>query len=181
VSTLIIQHPPGQANVCPLAEETVKIGRHPANDIVIDEIYVSAFHAEIRRAPDGGHHLVDLDSFNGTFVNGQRISRAPLEDGDTLVFALTQSKFNLHGEIDAGTAGSAWSAGVRVRQQSNGSQNGDGQPGPPAFMNPDAVPPAEPVPKQFGPGMILQFDADDAASDVESLDGPDGSAFFTEM
>ncbi|HEU5425112.1 MAG TPA: FHA domain-containing protein, partial [Nitrolancea sp.] len=58
-----------------------RIGRAPENDVVINDLLVSRNHAELHR--EGGQYvLVDLDSANGTYVNGKRITRAPIGAGD---------------------------------------------------------------------------------------------------
>jgi chromosome segregation ATPase len=58
------------------------IGRSHDNDFRIRNSYVSAFHAEVFRLPSGDFEIVDLGSFNGTFVNGSRIDRAVIAPGD---------------------------------------------------------------------------------------------------
>jgi hypothetical protein len=62
------------------------IGRHPHNDIVIAHQAVSGRHASIS-CVDGEAVLEDLGSSNGTFVNGQRITRAVLSDRDSFTIA----------------------------------------------------------------------------------------------
>lgn len=68
----------------PLNEERIRIGRYPANDVVLDHPTVSAYHAEIMRRPDGRHELIDRESRNGTRINGTPIRQAVLRDGDQL-------------------------------------------------------------------------------------------------
>ena len=58
------------------------IGRDPANDIVLDDLMVSRRHAELRTAGPGRYEIVDLDSHNGTFVNGRRVYRIELRLDD---------------------------------------------------------------------------------------------------
>ena len=65
----------------PPPDRTVRIGRAPDNDIVIRDLGASRHHAELRIAA-GSCHIVDLGSHTGTFVNGRRVSTAPLSDGD---------------------------------------------------------------------------------------------------
>jgi pSer/pThr/pTyr-binding forkhead associated (FHA) protein len=59
------------------------IGRHPINDIVIDNLAVSFQHAKIESI-GGDFLLIDLKSDNGSFVNDQRIKAHWLSDGDAI-------------------------------------------------------------------------------------------------
>ena len=60
---------------------TLRIGRYDDNDIVIDNPYISRYHAEI--ITEGSRHLIrDLGSTSGTFANGERIAQRRLKDGD---------------------------------------------------------------------------------------------------
>jgi len=63
---------------------TIRIGRVPDNDLVLPDLNVSRHHAELRRHPDGSFELADLGSHRGTFVNGQRITRAVLTEHDVV-------------------------------------------------------------------------------------------------
>ncbi|MGD9315537.1 MAG: FHA domain-containing protein [Anaerolineae bacterium] len=68
----------------PLDQPVTEIGRWDDNDVVIDDRWVSRYHAQVRR--EGDEYVVqDLGSKNGTFVNGRRIA-APLSlsDGDEI-------------------------------------------------------------------------------------------------
>ncbi|AWT41367.1 MULTISPECIES: FHA domain-containing protein [Streptomyces] len=72
---------------------TVRIGRADDNDLVVDDLIVSRRHAELRPLPDGGHEIVDVGSHNGTFLNGRRVTRAPLAPGD--IVGIGHSAFSL--------------------------------------------------------------------------------------
>jgi pSer/pThr/pTyr-binding forkhead associated (FHA) protein len=61
----------------------LQIGRAPGCDIVLDDKNVSRRHAEIRRRGPVVV-LIDLDSTNGTIVNGRRVREHPLADGDRI-------------------------------------------------------------------------------------------------
>lgn len=71
-----------------------RIGRAPDNDVVVEDKRSSRYHAEIRWER---HHYVlhDLDSTNGTLVNGERLA-APhlLKDSDRIEIAGTRYKFS---------------------------------------------------------------------------------------
>lgn len=91
-----------------IAVQTLTVGRGPDNDIVIDNLAVSTHHAKV--APELDHYIVeDLQSANGTFVNGQTVQRRILRDGDritvgkhTLVFfeyATAKSPTPTHAKV----------------------------------------------------------------------------------
>ncbi len=64
--------------------QTVTIGRHASNDIVIDNMAVSGKHARIDTVATT-FVLTDLDSTNGTFVNEQLISTHGLKNNDVIL------------------------------------------------------------------------------------------------
>ncbi len=66
-----------------LIGKLIRIGRAPDNDIVLDDKSISRYHAMLSIAADGVV-LEDLKSRNGTKVNGSRVKRAELADGDSL-------------------------------------------------------------------------------------------------
>jgi hypothetical protein len=67
----------------PLSSRPVTIGRAPDNDIPIDNLAVSNYHARVY-SEAGRLVIEDLDSLNGTFVNDMRVERATLKDGDLI-------------------------------------------------------------------------------------------------
>ena len=65
----------------------VTIGRNADNDIQIDNLAVSAYHARIME--HRGHILIeDLTSTNGTFVNDKRIAKGALKDNDAVTIGI---------------------------------------------------------------------------------------------
>jgi pSer/pThr/pTyr-binding forkhead associated (FHA) protein len=64
-----------------LENEMVTIGRIDDNTIKVDNMAVSSHHAKLIRE-NGDYVLIDLNSLNGTFVNGQKISKWILKNND---------------------------------------------------------------------------------------------------
>ena len=68
-----------------VVDQRASIGRLPQNTVVVDHPAVSGHHATVFR--DGEHFVIeDFASTNGTFVNGKRVSRQKLQDGDAVRF-----------------------------------------------------------------------------------------------
>lgn len=91
--TLTLRQEEADLKAYPLAEGLTKIGRLPDNDIVINFPGASSHHASVFRA-DGRFILEDLQSTNGTFVNGQRVSRCTLRHGDVIGIGTYQLAFS---------------------------------------------------------------------------------------
>jgi len=68
-----------------LAGRTVKIGRDPVCEIMIDDPHVSRVHAEIVARGTKDIMIRDAGSTNGVFVNGKKISEQQLNDGDKIL------------------------------------------------------------------------------------------------
>lgn len=75
-----------------LDKETLTIGRKPANDIHIDNLAVSGNHAKIFTILNESF-IEDLDSTNGTFVAGNKISKHALQDGENIVIGKYELKY----------------------------------------------------------------------------------------
>ncbi|MDH3755229.1 MAG: FHA domain-containing protein [Acidimicrobiia bacterium] len=76
----------------PLGNAVLTIGRLPDCNIVLADPNVSRHHAEIRPTATG-YQVVDLDSTNGTKVNGARVSDHLLDDRDEITFGNTLIRF----------------------------------------------------------------------------------------
>lgn len=68
----------------PFIGESMTIGRHEDNNIVIDNLAVSSYHAKIDKA-GGDYILTDLQSTNGTFVNEEKVHSHRLSHGDNIL------------------------------------------------------------------------------------------------
>ncbi|MFE9423218.1 FHA domain-containing protein [Kitasatospora sp. NPDC006697] len=92
-------------NVYPLPERarTVRIGRSHDNDLVVDDLAVSRHHAELATGPDGTQQITDLESHNGTYLNGRAVRSASMGPGDLLgighsVFCLVEGELQEYAD-----------------------------------------------------------------------------------
>jgi len=89
----------------PLERAEVTLGRALEADVRINDGQASRLHAQIRTERDEAsgemrYRLVDLDSTNGTLLNGKPITEAFLEDGDKFVIGDQLIRFEMLDEID---------------------------------------------------------------------------------
>jgi diguanylate cyclase (GGDEF)-like protein len=78
---------------------SMTIGRQAGADLQLDDDHASRLHVRLERREEGWA-AVDLDSKNGTFVNGERVSDQQLGDGDLLVIGSTIFKFLTGASIE---------------------------------------------------------------------------------
>lgn len=93
-ASFLFESGPNAGSRCPLDKELTTIGRVGDNDIAIGDTRVSRRHAQVRRE-DFRYVIEDLDSTNGTWLNGSRLT-APvqLRNGDRVQIADTVMVFN---------------------------------------------------------------------------------------
>ena len=92
----------------PLSRERLTLGRRPYNDLVLDDLTVSGEHALVSLGPDG-ILLRDLNSRNGTLVDGRAISECVVEPGSRIEIGIYRLEFEadstdgpdaMHAEVD---------------------------------------------------------------------------------
>ena len=81
----------------PLAGDSKTIGREPGNDVVVENLLVSGYHARVDQAGKD-FVLTDLQSKNGTFVNGERVASTKLKNGDQILIGKHLLVFSLDTE-----------------------------------------------------------------------------------
>ena len=81
---LVVQRGPGAGSRYLLDTDLSTVGRHPESDIFLDDITVSRRHVEFRRTTEAGtsFRVHDVGSLNGTYLNGDRVDDAALQNGD---------------------------------------------------------------------------------------------------
>jgi hypothetical protein len=100
IDAAIVAGPAGAAGALVLADgrrvelgdEPVRIGRLPDCTIPLSDSQASRHHAEVRRA-EHGFAVTDLDSLNGTKVNGVVMHEKTLEDGDVIMIGETAIRY----------------------------------------------------------------------------------------
>lgn len=75
-----------------VASTCVVLGRSREADVRVADVNVSRRHAEVRQE-GAGYWIVDLGSTNGLEVNGKRVDRARLRDGDRITLGATEVVF----------------------------------------------------------------------------------------
>jgi len=83
-----------------LTKDKTTLGRRPYNDIVIDNLAVSGEHAVLQMT-GSEVFLEDLNSTNGTYLNGKAIKKQQLQNGDSIEIGKYKIKFVGDGEADS--------------------------------------------------------------------------------
>jgi diguanylate cyclase (GGDEF)-like protein len=89
----------------PLEREEVIVGRAFETDVRVNDTKVSRQHAKIntifdKTSNESEYILTDLNSRNGTFLNGEKISKETLQNGDKIIIGEHILRFELLDEID---------------------------------------------------------------------------------
>ncbi len=94
LASLTLQSGPMAGRPFRFHQDVTTIGRISSNDFMITSRTVSRRHARLW-FDNGNWYLADLQSANGTMVNGERISQAVLKDGDVINFGDEKVVFNV--------------------------------------------------------------------------------------
>lgn len=94
---LAITQGPDKGQVIPVDSDSVRIGRDPACQILLKDAQVSRKHVKIYKT-QASWNIVDLNSSNGTLVNGEQITLKELEDGDVFIIGESMIGFHLSGD-----------------------------------------------------------------------------------
>lgn len=127
----------------PLAKERMTIGRKPHNDIQIDNLAISGEHAALVTILNDSF-LEDLNSTNGTLVNGQTIKKHFLQNGDVVELGKYKLKYVNEKIVHAEAADFEKTMVLRP---------GSVRPAAPEAPRPPAAAPAAAPPKAFGDTM----------------------------
>jgi len=113
-------------------QPVIRLGRDPGNDLVLSDAGgagISRAHAELREMPNGWR-IADLNSTNGTFLNGRRVGEDALKDGDEIQLGTRGPRIRVSLPTAIGAVGGAATARTQV------------QSSPPPVRTPAAAVPA---------------------------------------
>lgn len=97
----------------PLTKDRTSFGRRPYNDVVIDHLAVSGEHAVVQMAGSQAS-IEDLNSTNGTYVNGKSVKKQPLNHEDVVEIGKYRILYLDEARPAAAGSASAISALLRV-------------------------------------------------------------------
>lgn len=143
-----------------IEQDSVSIGRARDNDIILENLSVSRNHARIRHE-NGQYVLIDLNSANGLYVNGVRVNRAELVDGDIVSIG----KHRLHYSDAESPSAAAPAAADHDSTGASGSGAGRSQ----------TASPEEAEELQ----LLAQINAGELAAALSVLRGPQEGRVFT--
>ncbi|MBI3983454.1 MAG: FHA domain-containing protein [Gemmatimonadetes bacterium] len=154
LANVVLRSGPNKGQRIPIRVPIVNVGRADYNDVVLVDDSVSTTHAKIQRR-EGVWVLVDLESTNGSFVDGERVEgETPLAPGALLRFGDVQAMFEPTDDtVDAAKGSSTKLMGaikVDVAPKPQAAP-APGPPPPPPSPPPVAVKPAPPPPPAARP------------------------------
>jgi pSer/pThr/pTyr-binding forkhead associated (FHA) protein len=131
-----------------LAQPVIKVGKLSSSHLRLDDDSVSRMHAVIEVSGPGSISIIDLGSTKGTVVNGQKVNKANLQDGDLVVLGDIRIELSV-GDASAGEDEAVTRVNVPV-----GATPASPQPpmhtlasaAPPPPAPPRATPPTAPPP-----------------------------------
>jgi pSer/pThr/pTyr-binding forkhead associated (FHA) protein len=86
------------------------MGRAPRTDFVVDAALVSRVHCRLTLSSAGELELEDLGSTNGTFVNGRKVNKVMLTDGDKLKIGRVEFVVNSATNSAGGSPKTTWTS-----------------------------------------------------------------------
>src|SRR4051812_36856445 len=132
-----------------LSLSVIKLGKVPSAHLKLDDETVSRMHAIIEVNGPGDVSIIDLGSTKGTFVNGQKVNKAKLQSGDTIVVGETRIELQIGGAEEA--ADEPTRVNAPAVQDIIASTPRPAAPPPPMAAPRAPAPPAPSAPAAFAP------------------------------
>jgi predicted regulator of Ras-like GTPase activity (Roadblock/LC7/MglB family) len=127
-----------------LSLPVIKVGKLSSSHLRLDDESVSRMHAVIEVTGPGDISIIDLGSTKGTFVNGQKVNKAKLQAGDSIVVGDTRIDVSIGAEeVAAAPAAAAVEEAPRPAYAPSPTS-------PPPFAAPAGIAPPMAAPPAFG-------------------------------
>jgi transcriptional regulator with GAF, ATPase, and Fis domain len=97
---LVARSGPLEGTVRSITDDPLSVGRDSANQVMIGDSAVSRKHCTITQVSPGIYEICDLDSHNGTYVNGSQVSRTPIRHGDRIRIGASEFVFLIGEDKD---------------------------------------------------------------------------------
>jgi pSer/pThr/pTyr-binding forkhead associated (FHA) protein len=146
-----------------LTKDRTTLGRRPYNDIVIDNLAVSGEHA-VLQLTGNEVYLEDLNSTNGTYVNGKAVKKQLLQNNDTVEIGKYKIKF-------INEAPGATFEKTMIIKPGMVPPMPPAKPGAPAPAGATAAPAAAPRPVAGSPGAAAAAAAEGMNASIKVLSG----------
>jgi diguanylate cyclase (GGDEF)-like protein len=112
--TLVVLTGTSAGRLAVVGRRGVVVGRGDGADLVVDDDAVSRRHARVGVGPDAAFFVEDLDSMNGTFVSGRRVTLSTLVAGDSIQLGpQLKLRFSLGDEADESLQRKLYESSVR--------------------------------------------------------------------
>ncbi|MEK7407097.1 MAG: sigma 54-interacting transcriptional regulator [Acidobacteriota bacterium] len=111
---LVVIDGPSKGQFFPLTPEEATVGREPSNRVALADPAASRKHCRISRQATGQFHIHDLNSRNGTFINGLPVKERILEHGDQIQVGASTFLFLTTEADETPTPSSVWLEPGRV-------------------------------------------------------------------
>ena len=77
----------------PITKSPFRIGRNETNDMCLSNDSVSGHHVELLRLANGAYRVIDLESTNGLWINGERVKERIINRGDIMTLGEVKLRF----------------------------------------------------------------------------------------
>ena len=146
--TFRIESPDGEVRTEELTQDIIKVGKLPSSHLRIDDDNVSRMHAVIEVTGPDDIFIIDLGSASGTIVNGKKVNKCKLENGDVIQLGDTKVTVEL-GAVAAAGADDEAPTVVGPPPTADAPPPAMAAPAPPAPAVPNPFAPPAAVPNPF--------------------------------
>ena len=177
--TFRIESPDGEVRTEELTQDIIKVGKLPSSHLRIDDDNVSRMHAVIEVTGPDDIFIIDLGSASGTIVNGKKVNKCKLENGDEIQLGDTKVTVEIGADASVADADEAPTVvGPPPKAAAAPPAPLPNPFAPPAAVpNPFASPAAPAASPSEAPGAVRGFSRGRGGSIAPSEIDPDAVAY----